>query len=48
MSNFPNKYKKIPVADALSRSTQNLDATEKTQVNSTLNKFFDLFGKKHM
>jgi|APSaa5957512622_1039677.scaffolds.fasta_scaffold161036_2 hypothetical protein len=48
MSNFPNKYKKVPLADALSRTTHNLDATEKTQVNSTITKFFELFGNKHM
>ena len=45
--NKPTLYKKINAADALSRNTQSINATEASTISATINKFFELFAAKH-
>ena len=44
----PSLYKKIQIASVETRNTSPLNQTEKTQVNQTVTKFFELFIAKHM
>jgi hypothetical protein len=44
----PALYKKISTTNVENRTTSPLNQTEKTQVNQTLNKFFELFANKHL
>jgi hypothetical protein len=44
----PTLYKKISTVDVQNRTTQQLSAGEVTQVNETVNKFFELFKIKHL
>jgi hypothetical protein len=43
----PSLYKKISTTEVGARTTTPLTATEKTQVNQTISKFFELFIQKH-
>ena len=44
----PTVYKKKAIAEIQSRQTQALSAEEKNKVTQTINKFFELFIKKHV
>lgn len=44
----PTLYKKIPIAEVENRKTSQLSQSEKTQVNQTITKFFELFMNKHL
>ena len=39
----PTLYKKVPIVDAMNRSSRSLTASEQTQANTIINKFFELF-----
>ncbi len=44
----PSLYKKVTMSQVETRKTSALSQTEKTQVNQTVAKFFELFIAKHM
>jgi hypothetical protein len=44
----PTLYKKISTTEVENRNTVPLTQTEKTQVNQTVSKFFELFKNKHL
>jgi len=44
----PELYKKIPLSDVKVRNSKSLTTTEKERVDETINKFFELFIKKHL
>lgn len=44
----PEVYKKKTIAEIHTRPTQALTIEEKTKVNQTISKFFELFIKKHV
>lgn len=44
----PTLYKKRPVVDIRNRATTQLSEDEKSAVNGTVAKFFDLFKLKHL
>jgi hypothetical protein len=44
----PAVYKKKAITEVQSRQTQTLSVEEKTKVTQTINKFFELFIKKHV
>jgi len=44
----PTLYKKISTTAVENRTTSALSQTEKTQVNQTVLKFFELFIQKHL
>jgi hypothetical protein len=44
----PAVYKKKAIAEIQSRQTQALSTEEKNKVTQTINKFFELFIKKHV
>jgi hypothetical protein len=44
----PSLYKKVTMSQVETRTTSALSQTEKTQVNQTVAKFFELFIAKHM
>ena len=46
--NIPTLYKKKDINTVRDRETSSLSDNEKTQVNNTINKFFDLFKLKHL
>lgn len=44
----PTLYKKISNTDALNRNMQSVSESEKTQINSVLLRFVELFKEKHL
>jgi hypothetical protein len=44
----PTLYKKIAISLVGDRPTNPLNSVEKTQVNQTVSKFFELFIQKHI
>lgn len=44
----PSLYKKATMSQVETRKTSPLTQSEKTQVNQTVTKFFELFIAKHM
>jgi len=44
----PTLYKKVDIAQVVSRATQDLTSEELTSVNNTVGKFIELFKLKHL
>lgn len=44
----PTVYKKKAITEIQSRQTQTLSVEEKAKVTQTINKFFELFIKRHV
>lgn len=47
ITNHPQLYKKKSLNDIKNRPTSSLSDSEKTRVETVINKFFELFKSKH-
>jgi hypothetical protein len=47
ITNHPQLYKKKSLNDIRNRPTSSLSDSEKTRVETVINKFFELFKSKH-
>jgi len=45
--NTPTLYKKVTASQAVNRNTTSVTDAEASSINTTLNKFFELFAAKH-